>query len=315
MTLATIFRNALGVVGFPLTIWNLAVDRKNKVKPPGQIIKTKFSEVHAIVCGEGPVTVILEAGLSSISIDWCYIQPEISKYARVISYDRGSYGWSRTNRKTMTSLDSVEEIKDILRELKIDPPFILVGHSFGGLAMRLFASMYQDEVAGLVLVDAAHENHYVLNQENEKRIKQFSRLVTFAHITSLIGIPRLLKQKIGRKFLSNEFDAALKYTGYTVGAYQSVYREFRDSSISAEQLLNSQPLKSDLPVIVISAKKQPENWRKNQQHLINLTADSEHIELDMGHSVHLEAPDVVNESILKIIRTKKINQKQNMMTI
>ncbi|WP_080847796.1 alpha/beta fold hydrolase [Cytobacillus gottheilii] len=302
MTLATVFRNALGTVGFPLTIWNLAIDRKNKVKPPGQIVKTQFSEVHAIVSGEGPVTVILEAGLSSISIDWCYIQPEISKHARVISYDRGSYGWSRTNRKTMTSLDSVEELRDVLSALKIDPPFILVGHSFGGLAMRLFASMYPDEVAGLVLVDAAHENYYVKNQENAKRIRQFSKLVTFGHITSLIGIPRILNQKIGRKFLTQEHEEALKYVGYTIGAYQSVYNEYRDSEISAHQLLNAKPLPADLPVVVMSANKQTEIWKKNQLLLTNLTDNTEHIETDTGHSVHLEDPGVVIDHIIKLLK-------------
>lgn len=88
--LPTIVRNTLGAIGLPLTLWNLAMDRKNRVNPPGQIIKTSMSEVHTIVSGEGPITVILEAGFSSISIDWCYVQPEISKSARVISYDRGS---------------------------------------------------------------------------------------------------------------------------------------------------------------------------------------------------------------------------------
>jgi pimeloyl-ACP methyl ester carboxylesterase len=199
MILHTIVRNTLGTIGLPFTLWNLSFDKKNKVEPPGQIVKTRLSEVHAIVTGEGPVTVILEAGFSSISIDWCYIQPGISKVARVISYDRGSYGWSKTKRKTMTSLDSVEEIRDILKHFEIKPPYILCGHSFGGLSMRLFASMYPDDVAGLVLEDAAHENQYVLSQENIKRIKEFRRLVTFGYVTSLVGIPRMYPQNVKKE--------------------------------------------------------------------------------------------------------------------
>jgi hypothetical protein len=99
MIIPTIFRNTIGIIGLPLTLWNLAMNSKNQVNPPGQIIKTRLSDVHAIVTGDGPVTVILEAGYSSTSIDWCYVQPEISKVARVLSYDRGSYGWSKTKRK------------------------------------------------------------------------------------------------------------------------------------------------------------------------------------------------------------------------
>ncbi|MEH7239015.1 alpha/beta hydrolase [Bacillus sp. JJ1562] len=305
MILPTIVRNTLGIIGLPLTLWNIAMDRKNKVDPPGQIITTRLSAVHAIVTGEGPVTVILEAGFSSISIDWCYVQPEISKVARVISYDRGSYGWSKTKRKTMTSLDSVEEIRDILSQLKIKPPYILVGHSFGCLSMRLFASMYPDDVEGLVLEDAAHENQYVLSQGNIKRIKRFRRLVTFGYMTSLVGIPRIFKQKIGRKFLSKEFDKSLRYIGYTLGTYKSVYQEYMDTVKSAKQLLNAKPLRKELPVIVISAKKQPENWKRNQLLLTDLTDNTEHIESDTGHSVHLEKPKIVIDSILKLI---KINQ-------
>ncbi|WP_059173999.1 alpha/beta fold hydrolase [Bacillus sp. FJAT-27445] len=310
MIIPTIIRNALGTIGFPFTIWNLAMDRKNRVEPPGQIIKTRFSDIHAIVTGEGPITVILEAGYSSVSLDWCYIQPEISKVARVISFDRGNYGWSKTRRKTMTSLDSVEEIREVLDQLKIRPPYILVGHSYGGLSMRLFASMYPNDVVGLVLEDAANESQYVLSPENTKRIKKFRRLVSLGYVTSLVGIPRMFKQKIGRKFLEKKYNRSLNYIGYTLGAYQSAYREYLDSEQSAQQLLNANPLRRDLPVVVISAKKQPESWKRHQQLLLNLTENTEHIEVDTGHSVHLENPEVVIDNIKNLI---KINEKPHLV--
>jgi pimeloyl-ACP methyl ester carboxylesterase len=303
MMFTTFLRNAIGIAGFPLTIWNLAIDRKNKVSPPGQMITTNQSEVHAIVTGDGPISVILEAGFSSIAIDWCYVQPEISKFARVVSYDRGSYGWSKTKRKTMTSLDSVKELREVLNKLKIEPPYILVGHSYGGLSMRLFASMYPDEVRGLVLEDAAHEHQYILSQGNIKRIKKMRRLVRFGYITSLVGIPRMLKQKIGRRFLAKEYDQSLEYIGYTLGAYKSVYQEYFDTEKSAEQLLNANPLCNDLPVIVISAKKQPEGWRQSQKLFAGLTQKTEHIEADTGHSIHLEKPEIVIDSIVRLINS------------
>lgn len=302
MNIPTIIRNTLGVAAFPLTIWNLVTDRKNRIEPPGQIVKTKLSDVHVMMTGEGPVTVILEAGFSSISIDWCYIQPEISKVARVISYDRGNYGWSKTKRNTMTALDSVEEIKELLDILNVKPPYILVGHSYGGLVMRLFSNMYPEDVVGLVLEDAVHENQYSL--ENKKHTEKFKRLVTFGYMTSLVGLPRLLKQKIGRKFLAKEYDASLQYIGYTQGAYKSAYREYIDTKISANQLANAKPLHQDLPVIVISAKNDSELWNQNQQLLKRLTNNTEHIQVDTGHSVHLEKPEIVIDSILKLINKK-----------
>lgn len=298
--IATIIRNILGVVAFPLTAWNLAMNQINKVAPPGQIIQTKRSDIHAIVKGEGEVTVILESGLGSDSIDWCYVQPEISKFARVISYDRGDYGWSRTKRTTLSSLDSVEELKEVLEKLKIQPPYILVGHSFGGLSMRMFANMHPDDVAGLVLVDAVHENQYVASNQNKK----FRRLVTFGYLTSLMGLPRILKQKVGRKFLAKEYTKHLKYIGYTLGAYKSMYREYRDSSISAKQLMEAEPLRDDLSVVVISAENSSEQWKKQQMLLSKLTNKTEHIQAKTGHSIHLENPRIVIDSITKLIKER-----------
>ncbi|MBB6452325.1 pimeloyl-ACP methyl ester carboxylesterase [Salirhabdus euzebyi] len=301
MELSTVVRNTLGIIGFPLTIWNLLMIQKNKVKPPGQIIKTTHSDVHVMVSGEGPVTVILESGFGSLSIDWCYTQPEISKFARVISYDRGNYGWSRTKRKTMTSFDSVKEIKEVLEKLKIKPPYVLVGHSFGGLSMRLFASMYPDDVCGLLLEDSVHETQYLPLKENKKHITAFQRLVTIGYVTSLIGLPRILKQNIGRNFLSKEMNQSVLYTGYTLGAYQTAYREYRDSTLSAKQLINAIPLPIDLPVVVISAKNQSEQWKKQQHLLTKLTQNTEHIQVETGHSVHLEDPKIVNDIIEKLV--------------
>lgn len=303
MEITTVFRNMLGVIAFPLTVWNLVMNKVKETAPPGQIIQTKHSDVHAIVSGEGEVTVILEAGLGSVSIDWCYVQPEISKFARVLSYDRGDYGWSRTSRKTFTSLDGVEEIKEVLENLNLQPPYILVGHSFGGFSMRLFASMYPDEVVGLVLEDSVHENQYFSGNSNKK----FKRLVTFGYVTSLIGLPRIVKQKVGRKFLAKEYENDLKYIGYTLGAYKTMYREYINSSLSANQLLESKPLREDLPLIVVSAENSSEQWKQQQLLLLTLTNKTEHIQTKVGHSIHLEDPKIIVESIKKLIEGREGN--------
>jgi hypothetical protein len=115
----------------------------------------------------------------------------------------------------------------------------------------------------------------------------------------------MLKKKIGRKFLAKEYNESLNYTGYTLGAYKAAYQEYLDAVTSASQLIAAKPLRKDLPVIVISAKKQPEAWKKKQLLFTDLTNNTEHIEADTGHSVHLENPKIVIESILKLIN---INQ-------
>lgn len=164
--IATFIRNSLGIVLFPLTLWNITMNHRNKINPPGNIIKTKKSNIHVILEGEGPDVVILESGLGSISIDWSEIQPKVSKSAKVLSYDRGNYGWSKTRRQALTALDYVEELKELLEKVDLQPPYVLVGHSFGGLIMRLYASLYPEQVKGLLLVDAVHENQYAPGNQN-----------------------------------------------------------------------------------------------------------------------------------------------------
>ncbi|MER2261717.1 MAG: alpha/beta hydrolase [Psychrobacillus sp.] len=295
--LATLMRNGLGVAFFPLTLWNMTMNYKNKINPPGTIVKTEKSSIHVLLEGEGKDVVVLEAGLGAISIDWTNVQSEVSKRTKVLSYDRGNYGWSKTSRQALTALDYVAELKELLEKLNLQPPYILVGHSFGGLTMRLYASMYPEQVKGLVLVDAVHENQYMHNNQN----RGYRRLVTLGYVTSLIGLPRILKQKAGRKFLVGKVNRYLNYTGYTIGAYQTLYREYMDSATSAEQLTKARPILNDLPIIVLSSNNPEQRWIEQQLLLSKLTARTEHIQTDKGHSIHLEDPSVVVNAIIKLL--------------
>lgn len=111
---------------------------------------------------QGP-TVIMEAGMSC-SIDdrgWATVQPEIAKFARTISYDRAGLGKSDPGRQPRRIDTMVGELYTMLHNAKIEPPYILVAHSMGGLNIRLYAATYPDEVAGLVFVDASHEDHMI----------------------------------------------------------------------------------------------------------------------------------------------------------
>ncbi|MBM6618820.1 alpha/beta fold hydrolase [Bacillus suaedaesalsae] len=123
-----------------------------------------------------------------------------------------------------------------------------------------------------------------------------------------MGLPRLLRQKIGRKFLSPEYNDALKYIGYKLGAFQAAYREYMDCSLSAKQLFESKPLNKELPVVVISAKNESKQWQEHQRLLAKLTKRTEHIHANTGHSVHLEDPELMIKAILKLTNT---TQKTN----
>ena len=107
---------------------------------------------------EGQPTVILDAGLGGYSLDWAQVQPEVAKFAHVCSYDRAGLGWSDESPNPRTSKYIAQELHDLLANAAEVGPFILVGHSFGGINVRVFANKYPEEVAGVVLVDASHED-------------------------------------------------------------------------------------------------------------------------------------------------------------
>lgn len=112
--------------------------------------------------GNGSPTVILEAGLGNVSIEWSRVQPEIAKFARVCSYDRAGYGSGDAGPMPRTSLQIAKELHTLLQMLGKPPPYLLVGHSFGGYNVRVFNGNYPDEVTGIVLVDSTQEDQYEL---------------------------------------------------------------------------------------------------------------------------------------------------------
>lgn len=129
-------------------------------EPPGQLIEIGEQRLHLVCQGPlrlGAPTVVLEAGLGESSLTWAGIQPALAGRLRVCAYDRPGYGWSDPSSETPTAAGTVAALHELLQAAGEPGPYLLVGHSLGGLYARLFAHRYPDETAGLVLLDPAHE--------------------------------------------------------------------------------------------------------------------------------------------------------------
>ena len=113
-------------------------------------------KIYLNCAGSGTPTVILEAGYGCTSETWSLVQPEVAKFTRVCAYDRAGLGRSSTAPESENSLEVIQVLRDLLDKAGIEGPYILVGHSLGGMYMRLFADRYQEDVVGLVLVDSYH---------------------------------------------------------------------------------------------------------------------------------------------------------------
>ncbi|MCB1109450.1 MAG: alpha/beta hydrolase, partial [Chlamydiia bacterium] len=132
------------------------VDQR-RYPPLGEMVDIGGYALHLNCQGKQAPTVILDAGMGLNSLDWSLVQPKIAEFARVCSFDRAGYGWSDASPLVRTSQSIVEELHQALIRADIPPPYILVGHSFGGANMQLFASYYPEKVFGIVLVDSSSE--------------------------------------------------------------------------------------------------------------------------------------------------------------
>lgn len=106
--------------------------------------------------GEGAPIVILESGLGGDHRTWSQVQPQLAAASRVCVYDRAGIADSSEAQGTRTAADAVDDLAALLEAAAIDPPYVLVGFSFGGAITQLFASTYPDDVAGVVLVESNH---------------------------------------------------------------------------------------------------------------------------------------------------------------
>lgn len=107
---------------------------------------------------EGSPTVVLESGAGNDASVWNRVQPEVAKFTRVCSYDRAGLGGSDPVPELRTIVALTEDLHALLVNAKVTGPYILVGHSLGGILVRLYASYYPAEIVGMVLVDSAHED-------------------------------------------------------------------------------------------------------------------------------------------------------------
>ena len=112
--------------------------------------------LYATGAGTGP-TVVLEAGTGAFSIDWYLVQQEVAKFAKVCSYDRAGHAWSELGPRPRTMKQAVYDLHRLLDQASLRGPYVMVGHSAGGGLVRVFASQYPNDVAGMVLVDAGSD--------------------------------------------------------------------------------------------------------------------------------------------------------------
>lgn len=123
---------------------------------PGVMVDVGGYSLHLNCTGEGGPTVVMDAGHGDFSLSLGPLQQQIAEFVRVCTFDRAGYGWSDEGPEPRDSQQNVDELKALLENAGEEAPYILVGHSLGGINTILFAAENPDLVAGVVLLDASH---------------------------------------------------------------------------------------------------------------------------------------------------------------
>jgi pimeloyl-ACP methyl ester carboxylesterase len=149
--------------------------------------------LHLLDEGRGSPTIILEAGLMSTNLSWTDLRRKLAESYRVVCYDRAGLGWSDIGPMPRTAERIVEELHSLLDRAAIPGPYVLVGHSFGGLTMPLFAARYPELTAGMVLVDPVVPAEWNPPSEQDlKRSSIGSKVCRRAALLSRAGVIRFV---------------------------------------------------------------------------------------------------------------------------
>jgi pimeloyl-ACP methyl ester carboxylesterase len=134
-------------------------ERRDRQRLPqiGKSFDIGGRSLNIFCSGEGSPAVILDSGASESGYAWSNIQPDLAKSTRTCWYDRAGEGWSDSGPYPRTSAAIASDLHVLLQRAEIPPPYVLVGASVGGLNVRVYNGLYPSEVAGMVLVDSAHE--------------------------------------------------------------------------------------------------------------------------------------------------------------
>ncbi len=266
--------------------------------------------------GQRAPTIVFEAGAGSWSAHWRHIQDELADSARVCSYDRAGLGLSEAPQSTLSGQDYVRDLHGLLELAGEQPPYILVGHSMGGYLIRLYASLYPDEVAGLVLADAAHEDQWTefppsVSELMEATLGQMGMATWMARfgLMRLSGLPP-------QGFASEQQEAHIQAVMMTTDYWPALGAEFAAGMQALPDAVRTTPDLGDLPLLVISAGRSADTycatdgsagidcadaqavWDRLQVELTRLSSNSrQHILPQASHAIYTDNPAAVVREI------------------
>ena len=170
---------------------------------PGRLIDIGSHRLHIHRSGSGEPPVVFDAALGGSSLSWTVVQPAVADFTTACSYNRAGFGWSEAGPEPRTVSRIADELDSLLTRAAVRPPYVLVGHSFGALTMRVFAARHPTSIAGLVFIDPAHPEDWVNPNGSERaRIARGAQLCRHGTIAARLGIASIVSSLVSAGALS-----------------------------------------------------------------------------------------------------------------
>ena len=307
--------------------------------PTGELVDIGGYRLHIHATGSGAPTVVLIAGAGDFSFDWSLVQPKVSAFARVASYDRAGLAWSDLGPTPRTMRQDAFELHLLLQKSMMRAPYVLVGHSVGGLIARVYADEYPQEVAGMVLVDSTDENTTLQYQGKLVRIRTTAKDRVVPPVQTMKTSPpkppseqdkkqaEFNLQVFGAPKIEAPFDKlppevqkirlwALSHPKLSAAAddfwpeeLQSMYvaRRINPSPLGNKPLIVLMAGKSDDPPSGVSAeewKRLMDEKRQEKMNMVNLSSNHRLIVAEhSGHHIQLDEPELVVGAIKEVVES------------
>jgi pimeloyl-ACP methyl ester carboxylesterase len=315
--------------------------------PPGRMIDIGGCRLHLfersrVESGRDGPPVIFESGISATCLSWTEVREQVDGFARACTYDRAWLGWSDPAGAPRTTSIIVQELHALLSAANVPAPYILVGHSFGGMLVRAYAAKYPDQVAGLVLVDPlspgewlnippAHARMLTLGVKLSRRGALLARLgvVRLSLALLMTGSRRLrlvpkwiakLSSGHGVSVISRLVGEVGKMPPETwpmVRAHWCQAKSFQGLANYLESLpasaaeADALPEPGHLPVIVLSAHNSTPEQLKERDRMARRSPHGKHIiAAKSGHWIQLDEPELVVQGIREMVEFLS-NRPQN----
>ncbi len=298
--------------------------------PPGTMIDVGGYRLHVVCAGHGAPAVVLESGIAASSLSWSHVMPEVATFTQACAYDRAGLAWSDVSGRPVTFADLVGNLRTMLANAAIPPPYVLAGHSFGCFLVSAYAARFPDDVAGLVLIDAPAASEWRQPSRQTARLLwggiHLSRIggllahlgVVRACLALLTGgAPRApktfvkifgptaaatLERLVGEvRKLPPEIHPMVQAHWCQPKCFRAMADHLRILQDAAVFVATLRAL-PDVPLVAISSGELPPDRVEEHRQLARLSSRGQHIVArKSGHWIQFDEPELIVEAIRSVV--------------